>query len=65
MGLEIVNRARGLGHRCDTPMVVLAGSSVEAAVREAGADVFLQKPHDVRLLVETITRLLNERKQED
>lgn len=39
-GLEIINRARELDHRCGTPMVVLAGSPVEAAARKAGADVF-------------------------
>ncbi len=64
-GLEIINRARELDHRCATPMVVLAASSVEAAAREAGADVFLQKPQDVSSLVETINRLLEEREQED
>jgi DNA-binding response OmpR family regulator len=45
-------------------MVVLAGSPVEAAAREAGADVFLQKPQDLGLLVDTISRLLGERDQE-
>src|SRR5262249_54090043 len=32
-GIELINRARELDHRCDTPMVVLAGSPVEAAAR--------------------------------
>lgn len=63
-GIELINRARELDHRCDTPMVVLAASPVEAAAREAGADVFLQKPKDVSLLVETINRLLEEREDE-
>lgn len=45
-------------------MVVLAGSSVEAAAREAGTDVFLQKPQDIGSLVETINSLLAEREQE-
>jgi CheY-like chemotaxis protein len=63
-GLELINRARELDHRCDTPMVVLTASSVESAAREAGADVFLRKPQDVPTLVETINRLLEERAQE-
>ncbi len=63
-GLEIVKRARELDHRCDTPMVVLAASPVEAAAREAGADAFLRKPQDVTSLVETINRFLDERDQE-
>jgi DNA-binding response OmpR family regulator len=64
-GLELINRARELDHRCDTPIVILAASPVEAAAREAGADVFLQKPQDVSALVETVNRLLEEREQED
>jgi CheY-like chemotaxis protein len=63
-GLDIINRARELDHRCDTPIVVLAGSPVEAAAREAGADVFLQKPQDISSLVETINRLLVEDEQD-
>lgn len=62
-GTEIINCARELDHRCDTPMVMLAASPVEAAARDAGADVFLRKPQDVTLLVETVTRLLSEREQ--
>lgn len=63
-GLEIINHARELDHRCDTPMVVLSASPVEAAAREAGADVFLRKPQDIGSLVETINRFLEEGKQE-
>jgi DNA-binding response OmpR family regulator len=63
-GLELIIRARELDHRCDTPIVVLAGSPVEAAAREAGADLFLKKPQDIGLVVETINRLLAEREQE-
>ena len=63
-GLELINSARELDHRCDIPMVVLAASPVEAAAREAGADVFLHKPQDISSLVETINRLLEEREQD-
>jgi len=63
-GLEIVNRARELDHRCAMPMVVLAASPVEAAARDAGADVFLHKPQGISSLVETISHLLHEREQE-
>jgi CheY-like chemotaxis protein len=59
-GLEIINHARELDHRCSMPMVVLAGTPVEAAAREAGADVFLQKPQHIGSLVETINSLLAE-----
>jgi CheY-like chemotaxis protein len=63
-GLEIINYARELDHRCDTPMVVLAASPVEAAAREAGADAFLYKPQGIGSVVETVKRLLGEREQE-
>ena len=63
-GLEIIKCARELDHRCATPMVVLAASPVEAAAREAGADVFLRKPQGVTSLVETINRFLEERAKE-
>ena len=63
-GVEIINRARELDHRCDMPMVMLAASPVEAAAREAGADMFLRKPQDVTSLVDTISRFIKEREQE-
>lgn len=63
-GLELVIRAKTLVHRARTPIVVLSATPVRAAAREAGADVFLQKPQDVSSLVETISRLLGERKEE-
>jgi len=63
-GIELVNRARKLAHRSSLPIVVMSGTPVAAAAREAGADVFLQKPQGVLSLVETISRLLSEREQE-
>jgi CheY-like chemotaxis protein len=63
-GLQLINHARELDHRCATPMIVLAANPVEAEAREAGADVFLRKPQGIGLLAETINRLLGERQQE-
>lgn len=63
-GIELVQRARQMGHRSQTPIVMLSATPVEAAAREAGADVFLPKPQGVGLLAETITRLLSEHEQE-
>ena len=63
-GLELVRRARKLHHRLHTPIVVLSATPVESEAREAGADVFLQKPRGVSLLVETINRLLEEREHD-
>lgn len=63
-GLELVRHARNLGHRSHTPIVMLSASLVEAAAREAGADMFLQKPRDIASLIEAITRLLEDHEQE-
>lgn len=63
-GLELVRRARKLIHRSRTPVGVLSATPVEADAREAGADVFLQKPQDLSSLVEKINRLLEEREQD-
>lgn len=60
-GLELVQRARKLVHHACTPIVMLSATPVGLAAREAGADVFLQKPQDVISLVETIGRLLRPR----
>lgn len=63
-GLELVRRARELPHRLHTPIVVLSATPVESEARQAGADLFLQKPRGVSLLVESINRLLEERDHE-
>jgi DNA-binding response OmpR family regulator len=62
-GLELVRRARKLVHRSRTPVGVLSANPVEAEAREAGADLFLRKPQDIGRLVESISRLLGERRQ--
>lgn len=59
-GLELVQRTRKLVRRSRTLVGVLSAAPVEAEAREAGADVFFWKPQDIRLLVETINRLLAE-----
>ena len=60
-GLELINHARELDHRRDTPMVMLAANPVEGDAREAGAGVFLQKPQGIGSLVETIKSLIADR----
>lgn len=63
-GLELISRARELDHRYSIPMVVLSANPVEAAARDAGADLVLRKPQDVSFVLESINRLLDERAQE-
>lgn len=64
-GVELVHRARRLDHRASTPIIVLSATPVAASARDAGADVFLQKPQDVSSLVDTIERLLGESEQDN
>ncbi len=59
-GIELVRKARQLDHRSSTPIVMLSATPAEAAAREAGVDVFLNKPQGIASLIETITRLLGE-----
>lgn len=63
-GIELVQRARHLAHRSRTPILVVSGTPVDAAVRRDGADAFLHKPEDIRLVVETISHLLGSQDQE-
>jgi CheY-like chemotaxis protein len=58
-GLELARRARELTHRARTPIIVFSASEVGREAREAGADLFLKKPDDVKTLADTIRRLLD------
>ena len=57
-GIELTRRARSLAHRQSTPVVIVSASEVRAEAFAAGADVFLRKPQDVGLLVETVKGLV-------
>ena len=63
-GIELVQKVRQLAHRSSTPIVMLSATPVEAAAREAGVDVFLNKPQGVGSLIETIMPLLGESESE-
>jgi hypothetical protein len=43
---------------------MMSGTLDEAAAPEGGADAFLRKPEEIGSLVQTITRLLDDRDQE-
>jgi two-component system response regulator QseB len=62
-GIELVQQARNLAHRRDTPIIVLSAALGEAEARKAGANEFLRKPEDIRSLVGTITHMLDSAKQ--
>jgi DNA-binding response OmpR family regulator len=57
-GLELVRYARRLSHRQRTPIIVLSASEASTEARDAGADVFLRKPQDVGMIVETVKALV-------
>jgi two-component system chemotaxis response regulator CheY len=57
-GLELVRYARRLPRYRHTPVIMLSAGDYRAAALGAGADVFLKKPEDIHILVETAQRLL-------
>jgi len=57
-GLALIERARQLPHRRQTPIIVFSASPLEREALAAGADAFLRKPEDVVHLVATVERLI-------
>lgn len=57
-GIELTRRARSLTHRRCTPVVMVSASEVRTEALAAGADVFLRKPQQMGMLVETIKELI-------
>jgi DNA-binding response OmpR family regulator len=67
-GVELITRIRGLAHRQDVPIVMVTGT-VECALLAdalaAGADDVLYKPTDVGILVDTVNKCIERRRQQD
>ena len=61
-GIELTRRARSLPRRRQTPIIMYSASDCAAEARRAGADAFLRKPRDIGRLVETVARLLAEKR---
>jgi CheY-like chemotaxis protein len=57
-GIELIKLTRRLSHRQQTPIIMLSASMVETEARRAGANVFLKKPEDIKVITETVARLL-------
>ena len=67
-GVELITRIRGLAHRQDVPIVMVTGImevSIMAAALTAGADDVLYKPTDVGILVDTVNKCIERRRQQD
>ena len=57
-GLEVVKYARSLPHRESLPVMLFSIEDCEQEAKEAGANAFLRKPHDLYLMLDTIRRLI-------
>jgi len=57
-GIELTARARARAHRRHTPIIMLSATEHRLAAHNAGVDIFLKKPEGMKLLVETVKRLL-------
>ena len=67
-GVELITRIRALGHRRNVPIVMVTGSGdvdVVAAALAAGADDVLYKPVDVTILVDTVSKCVERRRQQN
>ena len=67
-GVELITRIRALAHRANVPIVMVTGSgevNVVAAALTAGADDVLYKPVDVVILVDTVNKCVERRRQQD
>jgi DNA-binding response OmpR family regulator len=67
-GVALITRIRALDHRRDVPIVMVTGT-VECALLAdalaAGADDVLYKPVDVVILVDTVNKRIERRRQQD
>ncbi len=57
-GLELACYARQLRHRQDIPIIMLSATSSEQEAYRAGVNVFLEKPHGITNLVQSINKLI-------
>jgi CheY-like chemotaxis protein len=57
-GLEVVKFARTLPRRESLPIMLFSIEDCEKEAKEAGANEFLRKPHDLYLLLDAIRRLI-------
>jgi CheY-like chemotaxis protein len=67
-GVELITRVRALDHRKDVALVMVTGTvdaAVAAAALAAGADDVLYKPVDVVILVDTVNKCIERRRQQD
>ncbi len=58
-GLELLQRARSMAHRRQTPIVLLSANAIEREALDAGASAVLHKPEGIGSLADTLGGLLS------
>ena len=67
-GVELIGRTRTPGHHKDVPIVMVTGTvdvTVVAGALAAGADEVLYKPADVAIVVDTVNKCVEQRRQQN
>jgi DNA-binding response OmpR family regulator len=67
-GVELIGRTRALEHRKDVPIVMVTGTvdvTVVVGALAAGADEVLYKPADVAILVDTVNKCVEGRREQN
>ena len=67
-GVELIGRTRALGHRKDVPIVMVTGTvdvTVVVGALAAGADDVLYKPADVAIVVDTVNKCVEQRREQN
>jgi CheY-like chemotaxis protein len=59
-GLELTRRARKLPHLKQTPIILISLEDRASEAREAGANEFLRKPHNIVTPLDTVRLLLED-----
>ena len=62
-GVQLVQQARRLAHRCAIPIIILSATLDEAAAHMAGANASLRKPEDISKVTETIAGLVRAKQE--
>lgn len=61
-GLAVLTQLKEAAATCDLPVVVLSGcESQKSAALEAGADFFMSKPYDAKILLSTLSAAVSAR----
>jgi CheY-like chemotaxis protein len=57
-GIELIRHIRQLPHRQSIPIIMLSATDSSGEAYQAGVNVFLKKPEEVKKLVESVNNLV-------